>query len=185
MLARSPLLPGDSGSEPAARTAQVLSVTTLVLCCIAPLLTSLSRSGRAPPEAYLIFQRLFFFNDYYGSLAMLAAMAVGLAFPSVQRAVARVAAFAGQRPAAVATVSFVVLALLCRFAYLAHPFSMDEYAPWMQANAFARGSLTANYPPELLDDMVPRLFQGFFYSADGQTGEVVSNYWPGLALLMA
>lgn len=170
-----------STPEPSIRA---MMVATVALCCAAPLITSLSRSGKAPPEAYLIFQRLFFFNDYAGSLAMLAALALVLALPRVQHAVVRLAEWVGEHPAQTITVAFVILALCSRFVYLAHPLSMDEYAPLVQANAFARGELKAHYPPELLDAIVPKQFQGIFLAVDRRTGDAVSMYWPGLALVM-
>lgn len=166
-------------------TNNALTVVTIALCCAAPLITVLSRSGKAPPEAYFIFQRLFFFNDYAGSLAMLVALVATLVLPKVQDAVVRAASWVGEHPVPTIFAAFAVLALCSRFVYLAHPLSMDEYAPWMQAHVFARGELKAHYPPELLDAIVPRQFQGIFISVDRVTGEAVSKYWPGLALVMA
>ncbi|MGV3571592.1 MAG: hypothetical protein ACO1PB_13400 [Ramlibacter sp.] len=164
---------------------QMMMAATVALCCTAPLLTSLSRSGKAPPEAYLIFERLFFFNDYVGSLAMLVALVVAMALPKVQQAVVHLADWVAGHPASTIAAAFVTLAVGARFVYLAHPLSMDEYAPWMQAHAFARGELTVKYPPELLDAIVPKQFQGYFISIDRQSGEAISKYWPGLALVTA
>jgi hypothetical protein len=79
-------------------------------------------------------------------------------------------------------VAFLVLATCARYVYIAHPLSMDEYAPWMQANAFARGELKVHYPRELLDAIVPRQFQGVFLAVDHARGDAASTYWPGLAL---
>ncbi len=162
-----------------------LTMVTVALCCAAPAVTVLSRSGTAPPEAYYIFQRLFFFNDYAGSLAMLVALAAALALPKMQHTVVQLAAWVGAHPVRTIAAAFVVLALCSRFVYLAHPFSMDEYAPWMQAHAFARGELKVQYPPQLLDAIVPRQFQGYFIVVDRLTGDAASKYWPGLALVMA
>jgi hypothetical protein len=164
---------------------QVVMAATVAICCVAPLLTSLSRSGKAPPEAYVIFERLFFFNDYAGSLAMLVALVLALALPKVQQAVLHLAEWVAQHPASTVAASFVVLALCSRFVYMAHPLSMDEYAPWLQAHAFARGELKVHYPPELLDSIVPRGFQGYFIAVGRENGEAISKYWPGLALVTA
>ncbi|WP_299788863.1 hypothetical protein [Ramlibacter sp.] len=164
---------------------QVLVAGTVALCCVAPLLTSLSRSGQAPREAYLIFERLFFFNDYAGSLAMLVALVVALALPKVQQAVIGLATWVGEHPGATIAAAFVTLAACSRFVYMAHPLSMDEYAPWMQAHAFAQGHLAAHYPPQLLDAIVPKEFQGYFIGVNHSTGEAASKYWPGLALMLA
>ncbi|QJW85636.1 hypothetical protein HK414_27505 [Ramlibacter terrae] len=55
----------------------------------------------------------------------------------------------------------------------------------MQAHAFARGELTVKYPLDLLDAIVPKQFRGYFISIDRQSGEAISKYWPGLALVTA
>ncbi|HEY8359589.1 MAG TPA: hypothetical protein VIL30_19230, partial [Ramlibacter sp.] len=162
---------------------QMMIAATVAIGCVAPLLTSLSRSGKAPPEAYLIFERLFFFNDYVGSLAMLVALVVALALPRVQQAVVHLAGWVAEHPASTIGAAFVALALCARFVYLAHPLSMDEYAPWMQAHAFARGELKVLYPPELLDAIVPRQFQNYFIAVGRESGEAASTYLPGLALV--
>lgn len=179
----SDILRRPAGTPEAGSRAMI--ILTVVLCCAAPLVAALSRSGKAPPEAYYIFQRLFFFNDYAGSLAMLAALAAVLALPKVQEAAVRLAEWVGDHPGRTIAAAFVVLALCSRFVYLAHPLSMDEYAPMLQAHAFARGELKVHYPPELIDVIVPKQFQGIFIGIDRQAGDVVSMYWPALALVMS
>lgn len=162
-----------------------LVVVTVAVCFVATLIPALSRSGGTPADTYSIFQRLFFFNDYVGSWAMLIALITALAWPRGQEALVRLASWVGEHPVRTIAAAFVVLALCSRYVYLSHPLSMDEYAPWMQAHAFAQGELKAYYPPQLLDAIVPPQFQGMFIVVDHATGDTVSKYWPGLALVMA
>jgi hypothetical protein len=150
----------------------------------AVLSTWLNRSGEAPPEAYGIFTRLYFFNDHVESLALLAALLLVQMLPAVQRAVIRLAEWVGAHPRATCGLAFVALAAGGRFVYLAHPQSMDEYVPVMQAGAFARGELTAHYPVPLLDRIVWPPFRGTFVLLDPSTGFAAEGYWPGLALLL-
>jgi hypothetical protein len=139
-------------------------------------------AGVSSPDKYAAFYRLFYFNDAIGSLAMLLALLLALAAPGTRSSIIRLATWAGEHPGTVAMVAFVCLALGARFVYLRHPFSMDEYAPTMQAHAFAQGQLEAFYPPALLDPILP--FRGSFMVVDPKTGGAISSYyWPGLALL--
>jgi hypothetical protein len=66
-------------------------------------------------------------------------------------------------------------------AYRAHPLSMDEYAPYFQAGAFARFSLSGKVPPGLIDRLIP---PGRWFLQGSPAGEVISVYWPGFALLL-
>jgi hypothetical protein len=163
---------------------RLLIAATVALCCTAPLITLLSRSGTLPSDVYPIFLRLFAFNDYAGSLAMLLAFVLALAVPKLQQNMIRLAHWTGEHPGPIVAIAFVVLVTCSRLVYQAHPLSMDEYAPWMQANAFAHGDLAARYPTELLDRVVPPEFQGVFIGVDKATGDAISRYWPGLALSM-
>jgi hypothetical protein len=96
----------------------------------------------------------------------------------------RLAGWVGAHPRATCGLAFVALAAGGRFVYMAHPLSMDEYAPMMQAGAFAQGDLVAHYPVPLLDRMVWGPFRGTFVLLNPATGAAVSAYWPGLALLL-
>jgi len=62
---------------------------------------------------------------------------------------------------------------------------MDEYAPVFQARAFAAGRLFGHLPPDLVDWLIPKGFQGYFMAVSHETGEVASIYWPGWALMLA
>ncbi|MGZ6123876.1 MAG: hypothetical protein ACXWLR_02895, partial [Myxococcales bacterium] len=79
---------------------------------------------------------------------------------------------------ALVTAGLAASALL---VYRAHPLSMDEFAAVFQARIFARGSLTAQVPPELVPRIIPP-FRWFIEASPD--GRLVSAYWPGFALLL-
>ena len=66
-----------------------------------------------------------------------------------------------------------------------HPLAGDEHLDPPEAKAFAAGRLTGELPPELVSWVVPRPYVNLWLYASPQTGEVVSVYWPGFALLLA
>ncbi|MBF0308732.1 MAG: hypothetical protein HQL56_04295 [Magnetococcales bacterium] len=91
--------------------------------------------------------------------------------------------FLGSHPA-VAPITLVSLCLGSYFVYHNHPLAMDEIVPLFQAKIFAEGRLTGLFPPEMVDWLVIKGFNNYFLKASPITGEVVSIYWPGLALLL-
>jgi hypothetical protein len=84
-------------------------------------------------------------------------------------------------------VAAATAALLCAgslLIYRNHPLSMDEYAQYFQSQIFATGRLSGAFPVALLDWLVPRGFQNYFFSVSKSTGAVASAYWPSFALLL-
>jgi len=71
------------------------------------------------------------------------------------------------------------------FVYHDHPLSMDEYCAVFQAKVFAAGHISGRLPPDLLNFLIPEIFQNEFLFTSKVTGEVSSNYWPSFALLLA
>lgn len=162
-----------------------IPLMTIVFVAIAAVFaTLLNRIDGVPPDAYVIFYRLFLFNDYYGSLAMLAAFVCVLRIAKIQALALHLVQWVGEHPRETCLFAFLLLALGARFVYIAHPLSMDEYVPVMQANAFARGELAMQYPLPLLDQILWQGFRGSFFLLDPTTGTTASGYWPGLAMLM-
>jgi hypothetical protein len=142
------------------------------------------RADHYDPESVPIFDRLFMFQDYPASWLFLAALLLALV-PAVQDAGSRLARWMGENPGAVAVVTCAVLAVGARYGYLAQPLAMDESAPYMQSRAFAAGALLGRFPPALVDWLIFPGFQGHFIQVSHRTGEFVSAYWPGFALLLA
>jgi hypothetical protein len=83
-----------------------------------------------------------------------------------------------------ATLLWALLCLGSFFVYRNHPLSMDEYAAVFQSRVFAAGALHGQFPPELLDNLIPRGFQNHFLMVNRHTGVVFSAYWPGFSLLL-
>lgn len=163
----------------------VLLLFAVTFLCSASVVTWLIhlRSGVYEPEGLKIFLSLFIFGDYWPAVLSLILLPFSLLKP-VQAAGMRVAETLGERPWPTAAVTLVVLALGARYIYQAHPLSMDEYSPSFQSRAFAAGHLAGQFPVPLLDWLVPLGFQNVFLSVSHQTGQVLSAYWPGFALLL-
>ncbi len=160
----------------------LVALTAGVSALLAAWLWELQR--RSPGEEALeIFGRLFVYGDAPAAWLFLPILALAC-WPPLQRAALRFARALGEHPVAAASACAIAFALGARFIYQAQPLSLDEYAPVFQSELFAAGRLTAQAPPGLLDFLVPRDMQEFFFSASRTTGEVASGYWPGFALLL-
>lgn len=131
----------------------------------------------------LIFFTLFGYFDYHGAVGLLLVLVAAVLVPSSVRFRPLLRAV-GEHPVRVALLSTGVLAAGALFVYLDHPLSMDEYAPVFQSRAFAAGHLTGHFPPALLDWLVPKEFQNYFFVVSPTTGQVASAYWPSFALLV-
>ncbi|SEL72014.1 hypothetical protein SAMN05428989_2332 [Pseudoxanthomonas sp. GM95] len=166
------------------RRAWPLVLCVVAIATIAPLIILGGRPEGVPRWAFGFFGQQFFFDDPTHAVAMLAALCLSLALPGVRRFTERAADAITSHPKTTCAAMFIVLVAGTRYVYLSHPYTMDEYAPLLQAHAFARQSLTIDYPPGLAQLMVaPPL--GYFVMANLDTGYAMSAYWPGLALLMA
>jgi hypothetical protein len=83
----------------------------------------------------------------------------------------------------IAVVAFVVLAVGSYLVFGTQPLSSDEQTHLFQARLFAQFKLMANYPPQLIDRVVPAGYQNYFILVS-RDGRAMSVYWPGWALLM-
>jgi hypothetical protein len=86
---------------------------------------------------------------------------------------------------AVSIVLWVVLCAGSLWVYRNQPLSMDEYAAVFQAKVFAAGASHGQFPPDLVDNLIPSIFQHGFLMVNRETGAVFSGYWPGFSLLLA
>lgn len=142
------------------------------------------RAGIFDPYGVSIYWHLFFFQDYWAALAMLAAMPLALLAPA--RALAgRCVDWVGRHQELFAFACVVAVAAGAKMIYHAYPLSLDEYSAWLQARVFASGHLTGQIPPVLVDWVVPDRFQGRFINVAHDTGRIAAVYWPGFALLLA
>jgi hypothetical protein len=97
----------------------------------------------------------------------------------------RLVDFFSQHSVGVAFATAAVLAVGALVVYHDYPLSMDEYAAVFQSKVFASGSVAAQVPPDLVDWLVVRGFNGAFLIGSQQTGRVIEAYWPGFALMLA
>lgn len=153
------------------------ALSVLCLACIAWLRSAF------PDLSFRIFWHLLFSQDYWGAWLTLGILAVALPARNAAPVLLVVRALAGH-PGKVAAVAFVALGAGAYLAYHHHPLSMDEYSASFQGAVFAGGHLTGQFPAPLVDWLVPRMFQDHFLVVSHQTGQVVSAYWPGFAILL-
>lgn len=131
-----------------------------------------------------IFRYLLVVYDAHGNALLLALAIVAWLLRGNPGAVAAVRA-AGERPWTIAAVLFPLLCAGALFVYHDYPLSMDEYSALFQAKAFAAGRLAGQFPPDLLDRLVPPYFQNGFLAVSRSSGEVAANYWPSFSLILA
>ncbi|OLC74436.1 MAG: hypothetical protein AUH83_09805 [Deltaproteobacteria bacterium 13_1_40CM_4_68_19] len=158
-----------------------LVLASLAVCALTVVLArSLISPGMARPPA---FTYLFLRDEppaaWLSCLLIVAAASLGTACRRVSDRLF-VSALA-RDPRAFIVCATAALAASALLVYRAHPLSMDEYAPLFQARVFARGSLIAQVPAELVPRLVPPVRWFIEASADGR---LVSAYWPGFALLL-
>lgn len=139
-----------------------------------------------PPFRYWILEYLLRTQDVTGSAVLLALVLAACIAPAPMRdaALAFVETI-GRNPWRTAAVAFVALCLGTVYIEHNHPLAQDEYAALFQSKAFAAGRLTGLYPPELIGRLIPQFYMNQFFYGSFQSGQVVSAYWPGFALLLA
>ncbi len=142
------------------------------------------RLDTANPHYADIFRLLVREQDFFSTLPFALVLVVAL-MGRVQQTGRAVAAWIGRNGVLVAGATCVLLAVGANLIYHAHPLTMDEYAPYFQSQIFAAGELAARYPPELIDWLFVKNYQGHFFRIARDTGSVASTYWPGMALLLA
>jgi len=130
-----------------------------------------------------IFYVLFRFFDYTAGMVSVLLLIAALAIPSGAwpHTLLR---WLGRHPGRVAAATGLLLCIGTLVVYRNHPLAMDEYAPYFQSQVFAAGRLAGQFPPALLDWLVPPPFQDFFLNVSHATGAVASAYWPSFALLL-
>ncbi|MBF0128291.1 MAG: hypothetical protein HQM02_13905, partial [Magnetococcales bacterium] len=87
----------------------------------------------------------------------------------------------GRHPWRVAALALPFMVAGTRWGYHAYPLAMDEFLPYFQAQVFASGRLWAEFPPDLVRWLMGN---SVLTTINDQTGKMISNYWPGFALLL-
>jgi hypothetical protein len=166
--------------SPGARALWVGSaVITIVIGLWAELSFNVGPHGLTP-----IFVYLFAVGDSSASISMLLVLLVAALVPA-RFSATPLLLWIGRHPGAIATFAFVTLSCGAWVVYRAAPLCMDEYAPYLQSQAFAAGHLSGQFPPALLDWLIPRGFQDAFLNVSHASGRIASAYWPSFALLLA
>jgi hypothetical protein len=158
----------------------VVRTTWVFLLTIVLALKIRSRNGlyRLP-----IFYHLFVRYDLPGAILLIVILfaAIFLATRIKSSRADLCLDYINKNPVKISASVFVVLAVGAYFIYCRYPLCMDEYMPYFQARIFAEGKLWGQFPPKL----VPWLLRPEFFSVfSAETGRVVSDYWPGFALLL-
>lgn len=187
MISRNGGAPGltaaGSGNPPSARALIALSLLITVFCT----------QFVYDLQYAIIFSKRGWFNFFWywlerfeteSAILLAAVLAALLVCPKVER-VEGVSGWIARRPWLTAASVTALLSVCTLVVYKNHPLSMDEYADWFQSRVFAAGSLAGHWPPELVDWLLPKGFQGSFLKVSTATGAVMSGYFPGYALVQA
>lgn len=141
----------------------------------------------------LIFTKRGWFNFFwywferfeFDAVLLLAAVLAALLFCPRAERVEGIVAWMARRPWPVAIGIAALLGVGTLVVYKNHPLCMDEYADWFQSRVFAAGHLAGQWPPDLVDWLLPKAFQGNFLRVSTSSGAVMSGYFPGYALVQA
>ena len=127
-----------------------------------------------------------FLNEHDQPIALLTILVLGVAFYPFRKyaRIERMVLWLAANPLPVAAAVGINLALASYFIYQKWPVTMDEYSPWFQAHVFASGALSAKYPLDALNHLFEKTYHSNFFVISWTTGQVVSGYWPGFALLL-
>ena len=131
-----------------------------------------------------IFRDLLTTYDFHAAWLALA-ICVSAGFWRRPAPLLRLVDLIGQHPIGIPLASVAALAVAALVVYHDYPLSMDEYAAAFQSRVFAAGTMAAQVPPDLVDWLVVRGFNGTFLIGSPETGRVIEAYWPGFALLLA
>ncbi|MFY9314752.1 MAG: hypothetical protein WAO95_04225 [Burkholderiales bacterium] len=161
------------------------ALALLLWCALGTALVQLVLARAAPnPHGFSpIFWYLLTAYDAHGNL-LLGAIVVLAFLLRRQDAVTGLVRFAADHPWRVAAIAFPLLAAGAATVYRGYPLSMDEYVVWFQAQAFAAGRLDGQFPPELMNELMPRFPPGFFFVASRPAGLITGSYYPGFALFV-
>lgn len=177
----APEMPGsESSASKPSRKYLIMSVMVTVGCLvvIGMLRLRLEHLVQLP-----IFLHLFVAQDYWAGWLMLAILMSAFLVGN-KTATDRLIDWLARHPLRTALVVFIALCAGSLLVYHDYPLSMDEYAPLFQSEVFASGHLAAKYPPNLLDWLIPPITQNYFFFVSHNTGQAISAYLPGFALLL-
>jgi hypothetical protein len=141
------------------------------------------RIGVTDPYSVSIFWHLLITQDYWGALLVIGLLAVAMLARNAEPVLVVVRALAAH-PSTVAVIAFIAFSGGSLLAYHDYALSMDEYSARFQADVFAAGHIVGHFPADLLDWLIPKTFQKSFLVVSPRSGDVVSYFMPGFALLL-
>lgn len=166
----------------------LLSLRRLTLLAIALTLLALVFIELTAEAGTGIFWHLLATDDLPAAWVMLAILLggpwLGSRCPGGSNCVERFLLTLDRQRHALAIGLWAVLCAGTVYVYHNHPLSMDEYAALFQAKVFAAGAMHGQFPPDLLDQLIPPSFQNHFLMVNRNTGAVFAAYWPGFAILL-
>lgn len=153
-------------------------------------LAELGPSGHYPAAFFHLMAVYDWAGAAVGAIALAAAagwsIALGNRPQQIDRQLRLLVGWLGRHVWSVAGFVTVTLAVLSLSVHQNYPFTMDEFAPALQAEIFAAGKLAGEWPVDLAGGMVsPQYANKSFLLVGTKTGRVCSDYWPGHALLQA
>ena len=163
--------------------ARALILGSLVISVLCLAFVARHRLGVFDPFSVPIFWHLLITHDFWAALLILGLLAVACLARDARPAEFVVRSLS-RHPYIVSSAAFVAFSIGAVLVYRDYPLSMDEYSSRFQSEVFAAGQLTAAFPPEFLDWLVPRPFQSKFLIAFRPSGQVVSYFMPGFSLLL-
>lgn len=172
-----------AGKSPTIRSLLILSVFITLLC--AQFVNDLNYDLIFTKRGWFNFFWYWFERFEFDAVMLLVAVLVILLFCSRFDRFGRIALWMSRSPWQTSLVVTVLLSVCTLVVYKNHPLCMDEYADWFQSRVFAAGSLSGRWPPDLVDWLLPKGFQGTFLRVSTTTGATMSGYFPGYALVQA
>ncbi len=136
-----------------------------------------------------VFWQLTFSQDisagWLGIALLLAALPIFKIRAHSPLTLEQIAAWVESRPGWIAAATLPFYAIFAVVVAHGHPFVADENSVLQQSRIFASGHLAGAVPPELVDWMIRRSYQGYATHVSHASGALASSYWPGFALLLA
>lgn len=122
--------------------------------------------------------------DWAGALLGLAALVIAWVMRPLRK-IDTLVTWLGRNVGVVACGTAIVLGVLSITVQQGYAFTMDEYAPLFQAEVFAAGRLTSQWPPQVAPLLIAPQANRYFLNVSFVTGQGCSEYSPGHAAILA
>ena len=173
---------GNSSGSGSGQLVVLIGILTTVICLV--YLCLLDRAVVSTDRFSPIYRFLLIVYDFKTAWILAVATCLAAVWRNPKPAL-NLAQALGEHPAIAAAVAIVLFSLGSIFVYHSYPFSMDEYAAVFQSKIFSTGRLYAQLPPNYMDWLIVRGFNGGFLVGSHETGRVIEGYWPGFALILS